>query len=97
MLVLRALQRGATHGYAIAQFLRQVSGEFLQVEEGSLYPALQRLELNGYIAGEWSTTLNNRRARTYKLTPAGRKQLQAEIARYEQMTTAIDSVLGYAE
>lgn len=97
MLVLKALTRGALHGYAIAQMLRQISGEFLQVEEGSLYPALQRLELNGYIQGEWATTANNRRARVYKVTAAGRKQLSAEMDRYRQMTAAIDSVLGWAQ
>ncbi|MBL8176587.1 MAG: PadR family transcriptional regulator [Bryobacterales bacterium] len=97
MLVLKALLQGALHGYGIAQHLRTVSGEFLQVEEGSLYPALQRLELNGDIHGEWTTTGNNRRARVYKLTAAGRKRLQAEVARYKQMTAAIDSVLGWAQ
>jgi PadR family transcriptional regulator, regulatory protein PadR len=97
MLVMKALTRGAQHGYAIAQLLRQVSGEFLQVEEGSLYPALQRLELNGCIQGEWTVTANNRRARAYKLTAAGRKQLASDMDRYKQMTSAIDSVLGWAQ
>ncbi|HBY61392.1 MAG TPA: PadR family transcriptional regulator [Solibacterales bacterium] len=96
MLVLKAITSGALHGYAIAQLLRQVSSDFLQVEEGSLYPALQRLELNGYIQGEWSTTANNRRARVYKVTAAGRKQLQSEVERYHRMTTAIESILGWA-
>lgn len=97
LLVLKALTRGALHGYAIAQLLRQISGEFLQVEEGSLYPALQRLELNGFIAGQWATTANNRRARVYQVTAAGRQQLTAETQRYKQMTAAIDAVLGWAQ
>ena len=73
MLVLRTLTRGRLHGYAIAQLLRQLSEEVLQVEEGSLYPALQRLELNGWIEGEWGVSANNRRARFYNLTADGRK------------------------
>jgi transcriptional regulator len=96
MLVLKTLSRGALHGYGIAQLLRETSGEFLRVEEGSLYPALQRLELNGQIQGEWMTTANNRRARVYKLTAAGRKHLQAEIGRYRQMSLAIESILEMA-
>src|SRR5450631_1441670 len=82
MLVLKTLTRGYLHGYAIAQLIQQLSEDILQVEEGSLYPALQRLELNGWIEGEWGLSANNRRARFYKLTPAGRKQLSAETARY---------------
>lgn len=97
MLVMKALMQGALHGYAIAQHLRAVSREFLQVEEGSLYPALQRLELNGFLKGEWTTTANNRRARVYQLTAEGRKQLEAEVGRYRQMTAAIDSILEWAQ
>ena len=96
MMILKTLTRGTLHGYAIAQLLRQFSEDVLQVEEGSLYPALQRLELNGWIEGEWGLSANNRRARFYKLTPAGRKTLAAETARYRQMTGAIARVMGLA-
>ncbi len=96
MMVLKTLTRGAFHGYAIAQLLRQISDDILQVEEGSLYPALQRLELNGWIEGEWGVSANNRRARIYKLTADGRKQLAAETARYRQMSGAIARVMGLA-
>ena len=96
MMVLRTLTRGALHGYAIAQLLRQLSEEILQVEEGSLYPALQRLELNGWIEGEWGVSSNNRRARAYKVTADGRKKLASETARYRQMTGAIARVMGIA-
>jgi len=96
MLVLKTLTHGHLHGYAIAQLLQQISGDVLQVEEGSLYPALQRLELNGWIEGTWGLSSNNRRARFYQLTPAGRKKLIADTARYKQMTGAIFRVLGIA-
>ena len=84
MMVLKTLTRGTLHGYAITQLLRQLSEDILQVEEGSLYPALQRLELNGWIEGEWGLSANNRRARFYKLTAGGRKQLASETARYRR-------------
>lgn len=96
MMVLKALTRGASHGYGIAQLLRQLSEDVLQVEEGSLYPALQRLELNGWIEGEWGLSTKNRRARFYKLTPSGRKALLEETSRYQQMTGAIGRVMGLA-
>ena len=96
MLVLSALRHGRMHGYGIARFLQQVSDDFFRVEEGSLYPALQRLELNGWIEGEWSVTPTNRRARFHRLTPAGLKRLQAETERYQNMTLAIAKVLGCA-
>ena len=89
MLVLKVLMRGHLHGYAIAQLIQQLSGDLLRVEEGSLYPALQRLELNGWIDGEWGLSPNNRRARFYKLTPDGRKHLAAESVRYRQVTGAV--------
>lgn len=94
LLVLKTLTRGHLHGYAIAQFLKQISDDVLDVEEGSLYPALQRLELNGWIEGEWGTSANGRRARFYKLTATGRKQLQSETSRYQNLTTAIAKVLA---
>jgi PadR family transcriptional regulator PadR len=94
MLVLKTLTRGHLHGYAIAQLIQQLSDDLLRLEEGSLYPALQRLEVSGWIVGEWSLSANNRRARFYKLTPAGRKQLQAETERYHQVTGAIARILA---
>ena len=96
MMVLKTLTRGVLHGYAITQLLRQLSEDILQVEEGSLYPALQRLELQGWIEGEWGVSANNRRARFYKLTPDGRKKLAAETSRYREMTGAIARVMGFA-
>jgi len=96
MMVLKTLTRGNLHGYAIAQLLRQVSEDVLQVEEGSLYPALQRLELNGWIEGEWGLSAKNRRARFYKLTANGRKTLASETSKYRQMTGAIARVMGIA-
>jgi transcriptional regulator len=96
MMVLKTLTRGALHGYAIAQLLRQLSEDILQVEEGSLYPALQRLELQGWIEGEWGVSANNRRARFYKLTSDGRKKLASETSRYREMTGAIARVMGLA-
>src|SRR5688500_7464172 len=96
MMVLKTLTRGPIHGYAITQLLRQVSEDILQVEEGSLYPALRRLELNGWIEGEWGVSSNNRRARFYKLTASGRKKLASETARYRQITAAIARVMGMA-
>ena len=94
MLILKTLSRGNLHGYAIAQLIRQISGDEILVEEGSLYPALQRLELHGWIEGEWGTTPNNRRARIYTLTPAGRNQLTRETQRYKQLTLAVARVMG---
>jgi PadR family transcriptional regulator PadR len=96
MMVLKTLTRGVLHGYAIAQLLKQLSEDVLNVEEGSLYPALQRLELNGWIEGEWGLSAHNRRARFYKLTPEGRKMLTAETERYREMTGAIARVMGLA-
>jgi PadR family transcriptional regulator PadR len=96
MMVLKTLTRGSLHGYAIAQLLRQLSEDILLVEEGSLYPALQRLELQGWIDGEWGVSSNNRRARFYRLTAAGRRKLASETARYREMTGAIARVMGLA-
>lgn len=93
LLILKALVRGAMHGYGIAQHLKTVSDEVLQVGESSLYPALQRLLLNGWVKGEWGASENNRRARYYTLTAAGRKQLAAERDEFERMIAAIRKVL----
>jgi PadR family transcriptional regulator PadR len=96
MMVLRTLTRESLHGYAIAQRLRLLSEDVLQVEEGSLYPALQRLELNGWIEGSWGVSANNRRARFYQLTTDGRKALASETAKYRLMSRAIARVMGLA-
>ena len=96
MLILKALVRGALHGYAIAQSLKNSSDDVLQVGESSLYPALQRLLLNGWVEAEWGASENNRRARYYTLTAAGRKRLASERADFERMIAAIQKVLQTA-
>lgn len=96
MLILKTLTLGANHGYGIAQHIRQTSREALQLEEGSLYPALQRLQLNGWVESEWGTSANNRRARFYRLTAAGRKQLGIEASNFEKMIAAISRVMQTA-
>ena len=96
MLILKTLTRGAMHGYGIAQHIQQVSEDVLQVGEGSLYPALQRLLLNGWVAAEWGLSEKNRRARYYKLTSAGRKQLGAEVENFDRMLGAIARVMQTA-
>jgi transcriptional regulator len=94
MLVLRTLLRiGPMHGYGIAQDIQQISADVLRVEEGSLYPALQRMLIKGWVMAEWKQSENNRRARFYRLTPAGRKQLAAEIAEFEKVIGAIARVI----
>jgi PadR family transcriptional regulator PadR len=96
MLVLRVLRTGPLHGYAISQRIRQVSGEVLQVEEGSLYPALQKMLMKGWVEAEWGISATKRRVRFYSLTPAGRKQLAAELSGYTNMNEAIQAVLKFA-
>jgi len=96
LLVLRTLVRGPNHGYGIAQRVRELSEDVFQVGESSLYPALQRLTLDGYIKPEWGQSDNNRRARYYTLTPAGRKQLAAEQKEFERVVTAVQLVLRNA-
>jgi PadR family transcriptional regulator, regulatory protein PadR len=97
MLILKTLARGGRmHGFEIAERILQTSQEVLKVEEGSLYPALQRMLLKGWLAGEWDRTADNRRARYYQLTPAGRKQLQQELERYQRVSLAIARVLNPA-
>jgi PadR family transcriptional regulator, regulatory protein PadR len=93
MLVLKTLTRTPQHGYGIALAIKRLSNDVLTVEEGSLYPALQRLLLQGWVKGEWKKTETNRRARFYTLTPAGRKQLGSELSQFQQMITAISRVL----
>ena len=93
MLILKALQLGPMHGFGISVLIRQMSREVLQVEQGSLYPALYRLEEQGWIASEWGTSENNRKAKFYKLTPAGRKQLVEETSNWQRLSTAINLIL----
>jgi PadR family transcriptional regulator, regulatory protein PadR len=97
MLVLRILQSGPLHGYAIAQRIHTLSSETLQIEEGSLYPALQKILLNGWATGEWGISESNRKVRFYKLTPAGRKHLATEMSEYDRVTLAIESILRPAK
>ena len=94
LLILKALARGAMHGYGVAQYLRTVSDDVLQVGESSLYPALQRLLLNGWVRAEWGASENNRRARYYTLTAAGRRQLSAERKEFDRLILAIHKVLS---
>lgn len=96
LLVLRTLTREPMHGYGIAQRLKTLSGDVLQVGESSLYPALQRLLLDGYVKAEWGASENNRRARYYTLTAAGRRYLAAERKEFERMVGAIQLVLANA-
>jgi PadR family transcriptional regulator PadR len=94
MLILKTLMRvGPMHGYGIAQHIQRISEDVLQVEEGSLYPALQRMLIKGWLVAEWKQSENNRRARFYRLTPAGRKQLRAEMAEFEKVIGAITRVI----
>jgi PadR family transcriptional regulator PadR len=93
MLILKMLTRSPQHGYGIALSIKRLSEDFLTVEEGSLYPALQRLLLQGWVKAEWKKTETNRRARFYSLTPAGHKQLGLEVSQFEQMIAAIGRVL----
>jgi len=94
MLILRTLSLRDLHGYGIVQHIQSSSNNELLVEEGSLYPALQRLELNGWITGDWGLTAKNRRARIYAITAAGRAQLEVETQRYAKLTLAIAHVMG---
>ena len=96
MLVLKTLLFGPLHGYGIAKAIRSTSNESLEIEFGSLYPALKRLELKGWIAAKWETSDQNRRARYYRLTPAGRKQLHAEHSRWAEFVQAVGRVMGPA-
>jgi PadR family transcriptional regulator PadR len=96
LLVLKTLQGGTMHGWGITLHIQQVSNEFLRVEEGSLYPALHRMEQEGWIAAEWKVSENNRRARYYRLTPAGRKQLAEEERNWRKLTEAVSCVLTFA-
>ena len=96
MLILRVLRSGSLHGYAIAQRIHVLSSDVLQVEEGALYPALQKMLLKGWVTAKWGTSETNRKVRFYSLTPAGRKQLEAELSDYSRVTEAIQNVLRTA-
>jgi len=93
LMILRILARGPNHGYGIAQVVEGSSRDVLRIEEGSLYPALQRMLLKGWVRAEWQQTENKRRARVYSLTPLGRKQLDSELSRYRRVSQAIGRVL----
>ena len=97
MLVLRTLVMGDAHGHTIAKVIERTSEDVLEVEQGSLYPALHRLEDRGWVSSYWGASENNRKAKFYKLTAAGRKQLTAETSRWRQVARAIGLVLGEAE
>ncbi len=96
LLILKTLSHGAMHGYRIALHIGQASAEALRVEEGSLYPALHRIEQAGLLTSQWRMTDTGRRARFYSLTPAGKRQLQAEAEQWQRLTTGIAKVLSYA-
>jgi PadR family transcriptional regulator, regulatory protein PadR len=94
MMILRSVAQKPMHGYALVQHIKQRSNDLLQVEEGSLYPALQRLLKEGLLKAEWELSASNRRVRTYRITPAGKKHLEREISSFEQMIEAITLVLA---
>jgi PadR family transcriptional regulator, regulatory protein PadR len=94
MMILRTLKRQPSHGYALVQHIKRVSNDLLQIEEGSLYPALQRLLKEGLVKAEWGVSATNRRVRIYKLTPAGAKHLEREVSSFERMLDGIARVLA---
>jgi PadR family transcriptional regulator PadR len=97
LLILRSLARnGEMHGFEIAKFIEKVSADVLRVEEGSLYPALQRMLIKGWVAAEWGATAENRRARYYRLTPLGKKQLEVEVSDFERVMGAVARVIETA-
>jgi len=93
MMILQSLRRAPMHGYALAQLIKRNSDDLLQIEEGSLYPALQRMLKAGWVAAEWGLSARNRRVRIYKITPAGRKQLDREVSSFERMLAGIARVM----
>ena len=96
MLILKTLSRGPMHGYGISQWIQQISDEVLRVEEGSLYPALHRLEKQGWVTSQWKQTESNQRAKFYRLTSAGKRQLLSEQARWSQIVSAIAGIMNPA-
>src|SRR6476660_5619287 len=97
MMILRTLKRQPLHGYALAQHIKRTSDDLLQVEEGSLYPALQRMLKAGWVKAEWGISATNRRLRVYQLTPAGRKHVEREVSSFERMLKGITRVLSPAK
>ena len=97
MMVLQTLRRGPLHGYALAQLIKRTTADLLQIEEGSLYPALQRMLKAGWVAAEWGVSARNHRIRIYKITPAGRKQLERAVSSFERMLEGIARVMRPAE
>lgn len=95
LLILQSLRNGPMHGYSITRHLKFASQEYLQIEEGSLYPALHRMERRGWIASSWGTSESNRRAKFYQLTSDGRKQMKSETVAWSKMAQAIDQVVNY--
>ena len=96
MLILKSLARGPMHGYGIAEHIHQMSEDVLEVEEGSLYPALQRLLIQGWVSAEWGQSENNRRARFYRMTASGRRQLERELSEFQRVMRAITRVIQTA-
>lgn len=96
LMILKTLEKGPMHGYGIARRIKQLSDEVLEVEEGSLYPALQRMLIKGWIAAEWRPSENNRRARYYRLTAAGRKQLGVELSEFDRVVHAVMQIIQTA-
>jgi PadR family transcriptional regulator PadR len=96
LLILKTLESGPRHGYGIAERIQELSDDVLTVEEGSLYPALQRMLIRGWVVGEWRQSENNRRARYYRLTASGRKQLGAELSEFQKVMAAITRVIQTA-
>ena len=97
MMVLQTLRREPMHGYALAQVIKRNSGELLEIEEGSLYPALQRMLKAGWLTAEWGLSARNRRVRVYKITPSGRKQLEREVSSFDRMLEGIARVMRPVE
>lgn len=97
MMILKTLCHGPNHGYGVVRRIHQVTDDVLRVEEGSLYPALHRLEQRGFVRSEWKQSENNRRAKFYQLTPKGRRRLASDVRRWTALTAAVDKVLGDAE
>jgi PadR family transcriptional regulator, regulatory protein PadR len=97
MMILQTLSRGPLHGYALAQHIKQTSDDLLEVEEGSLYPALQRMLRAHWVSAEWELSARNRKVRVYRITAAGHKQLQSEVSAFERMFEGIKRVMGPAE
>jgi PadR family transcriptional regulator PadR len=93
LLILRTLALGPQHGWAISERVQQVSSDVLQIQQGSLYPALHRLERRGWIKAKWGTSENNRRAKYYELTPSGKKQLEVETDSWKKLTAAVSQIL----